>query len=476
MKNSKKVYINGEWIDGNGKNIVSIVNPATEKVISEILLANEHDLDNSVKAAKKAFKDFSTFSLNKKVVLFENIIEVFKTRIDDLANVISLEMGAPITLSRKAQAPSGLGHFINTLDALKNFEFEEFLDSTIIRKEPVGICGLITPWNWPINQIACKVAPALAAGCTIVLKPSEVAPLSSIVFTEIMHDAGVPKGVFNLIQGDSKIGIAMSKHSDIDMISFTGSTKAGISVAKNSASTVKRVTQELGGKSGNIILRDANFEKSFKKGLFGCMNNSGQSCNAPTRMIIPVEKMKNAIDLSKELIKTIVLGDPKNPETTLGPLVNKLQFEKVKNYINIGVTEGATLVTGGSVLPESINKGYYIQPTIFANVKNTMSIAREEIFGPVLVIIGYETESDAVSIANDSEYGLSGYISSSNFEKAVSLAKELRTGMVHINYAPVDQKAPFGGYKKSGNGREWGKSGIEDFLETKSILSINKQT
>ena len=473
MNNTKKLYINGTWVDGKGSELLSVINPANEEVINNILLANEDDLDSAVKAAKNAFKSFSVFRKEKKIDLFNNIIEVFKTRLDDLANIISIEMGAPITLSKKAQAPSGLGHFINTLSALKKFEFEEVLDSTVIRKEPMGVCGLITPWNWPINQISCKVAPALAAGCTLVLKPSEVAPLSSIVFTEILHDAGVPKGVFNLVHGDSKIGIAISKHTDIDMVSFTGSTKAGISVAINSANTVKRVTQELGGKSANILLRDADFEKSFKKGVFACMSNSGQSCNAPTRMIIPIEKMEDAIKLSKEITKSIVLGDPKTPETTLGPLVNKNQFEKVKNYIELGITEGATLVIGGSAYPENIKKGYFVQPTIFANVKNTMSIAREEIFGPVLAIIGYENESDAIDIANDSEYGLAGYISSSNLEKAKSLAKEIRTGMVHINYAPVNQKAPFGGYKKSGNGREWGKYGIEDFLENKSIIGIN---
>ena len=473
MNNYKKLYINGSWIDGKGRDPLAVINPATEEVIHNILLANEDDLDNAIKSAKNAFKSFSFSTKDQKIDLFNNIIEVFKTRLDDLANIISIEMGAPITLSKKAQAPSGLGHFMNTLSEIKNFKFEEDLDSTIIRKEPVGVCGLITPWNWPINQISCKVAPALAAGCTVVLKPSEVAPLSSIVFTEILHDAGVPKGVFNLVQGDSKIGIAMSKHKDIDMVSFTGSTKAGISVAINSANTVKRVTQELGGKSANIILRDADFEKSFKKGVFACMSNSGQSCNAPTRMIIPLEKMEDAIKLSKEVSKSILLGDPQKPETTLGPLANKNQFEKVKNYIEVGITEGATLVVGGSSYPENIKKGYFIQPTIFANVKNTMSIATDEIFGPVLVIIGYKNESDAVDIANDSEYGLAGYISSSDIKKAKSLAKEIRTGMVHINYAPVNQKAPFGGYKKSGNGREWGKYGIEEFLENKSIIGIN---
>ncbi|MBF95741.1 MAG: 3-succinoylsemialdehyde-pyridine dehydrogenase [Alphaproteobacteria bacterium MarineAlpha9_Bin4] len=473
MNNTKKIYVNGKWSSGNGNEIVPVVNPATEEVITEILLANEIDLNFAVKSAKNAFESYSIITLSQKIDLFNNIIEVFKKRIDDLATVISLEMGSPINLSKKAQAPSGLGHFLSTLSALKKFNFEEAIDeATIITKEPVGVCGLITPWNWPINQIACKVAPALAAGCTLILKPSEIAPLSSIIFTEIMHEAGVPGGVFNLLQGDSKLGVAMSKHSEIDMISFTGSTKAGISVAKNSADTVKRVTQELGGKSANIILRDADFEKSFRKGVIGCMSNSGQSCNAPTRMIIPNEKMEDAINLSKEIIKSIIVGDPNSPETTLGPLANKNQFEKVKYYINLGINEGATLVVGGNNFPKNIKKGYFVLPTIFANVENNMKIAKEEIFGPVLVIIGYENESEVIKLANDSEYGLAGYISSSSIDKAISLAKQIRTGMVHINYAPVNQKAPFGGYKKSGNGREWGKYGIDDFLENKAIVGI----
>ena len=412
---------------------------------------------------KESFYNFSNILLEDRIDLFQKIIESFKKRLNDLAEIISLEMGAPITLSKKAQAPSGLGHFMNTLSALKNFNFEERFDSYIVRKEPIGVCGLITPWNWPINQIACKVAPALAAGCTLILKPSEVAPLSSVIFTEILHDAGLPKGVFNLIHGGSNIGIGIIEHPSIDMISFTGSTKAGISVAKNSANTVKRVTQELGGKSANIILEDADLEKSIKIGILSCMSNAGQSCNAPTRMLIPIEKMNEAIKLSNKFIKGIVVGDPNNPETTLGPLVNKAQFEKVKSYIDKGISEGATLVTGGRDMPENIDKGFFIKPTIFANVKNNMTIAKEEIFGPVLSIIGYKNETEAVEIANDSEYGLSGYISSSNMEKAISIAKKIRTGMIHINYAPVEQKAPFGGYKKSGNGREWGKYGIEDF-------------
>ena len=473
MNNTSNFYINGEWVSSKGNTMMPVINPSTEEQISDIPLANTNELNLAVEAAKNAFYSYSNISLDQKVSIFKNIIECFKNRLNDLAKTISIEMGSPITLAQKAQAPSGLGHFINTLKVLESFKFEEITDSYIIRKEPVGVCGLITPWNWPINQIACKVAPALAAGCTLILKPSEVAPLSSIIFAEILHDAGVPKGVFNLIQGDSKIGIEMSEHPTIDMISFTGSTKAGISVAKNAANTVKRVTQELGGKSANIILRDADFEKSIKKGILNCMSNSGQSCNAPTRMLIPNDKMEEAINLVKDITKGIVVGDPQNPETTLGPVVSKVQYEKIKTYIETGISEGATLVTGGSTLPENIKRGFFVQPTIFANVKNNMTIAKEEIFGPVLSIIGYKDENDAIEIANESEYGLSGYISSSNQEKAISIARKIRTGMVHVNYAPVNQLAPFGGYKKSGNGREWGVHGIEDFLEIKSIIGTN---
>ncbi len=473
MTNYNKLYINGDWVNPKGTERIAVSNPADEKIISEIIFANKDDLDLAVLSAKKAFKSFSTINLEEKIELFNSIILSFKKRLNDLAEIISLEMGAPITLSQKAQAPSGLGHFINTLNVLKKFEFEEVFDTYIVRKEPIGVCGLITPWNWPINQITCKVAPALAAGCTLILKPSEVAPLSSVIFAEILHDAGVPKGVFNLIQGDSKIGTEMSEHASIDMISFTGSTRAGVAVAKNSANTVKRVTQELGGKSANIILEDADFEKSIKKGILSCMSNSGQSCNAPSRMLIPIEKMDKAINLAREISKGIVVGDPKKAETTLGPLVNEIQYNKVKDYIEKGIKEGATLVVGGNGMPDNVDKGFFVKPTIFANVKNSMTIAKEEIFGPVLSIIGYKDENEAIDIANDSEYGLSGYISSSNMKKAISIANKIRTGMVHINYAPVDQKAPFGGYKKSGNGREWGEHGINDFLEIKSIIGIN---
>ena len=469
MTNYNKLYINGDWVNPKGTERIAVSNPADEKIISEIIFANKDDLDLAVLSAKKAFNSFSTINLEEKIELFNSIILSFKKRLNDLAEIISLEMGAPITLSQKAQAPSGLGHFINTLNVLKKFEFEEVFDTYIVRKEPKGVCGLITPWNWPINQITCKVAPALAAGCTLILKPSEVAPLSSVIFAEILHDAGVPKGVFNLIQGDSKIGTAMSEHVSIDMISFTGSTRAGVAVAKNSANTVKRVTQELGGKSANIILEDADFEKSIKKGILSCMSNSGQSCNAPSRMLIPIEKMDNAINLAKEISKGIVVGDPKKAETTLGPLVNEIQYNKVKDYIEKGIKEGATLVVGGNGMPDNVDKGFFVKPTIFANVKNSMTIAKEEIFGPVLAIIPYDTEEEAIEIANDSIFGLSGAVWSGDDERAKRVAKKIRTGQVSVNGGSFNVAAPFGGYKQSGIGRELGPHGLTEFTELKSM-------
>jgi len=390
---------------------------------------------------------------------------------NDLSKAITSEMGAPVNLANAAQAPAGLGHLKKAYNALKDYEFEYEMNTTLIRKEPVGVCGLITPWNWPINQIACKVAPALAAGCTMILKPSEVAPLSAIIFTEILDEAGVPAGVYNMIHGDGPtVGEAMSKHPDIDMMSFTGSTRAGISVAKSSADTVKRVTQELGGKSANILLEDADFEKSVTKGVLHCMNNSGQSCNAPTRMLVPNSKMKDVIEIAKSALEKVKLGDPSSENTTLGPVVSKVQYDKIRKLIDAGINEGATLIAGGSGVPDGHNNGYFIAPTIFANVNNDMTIAKEEIFGPVLSILGYKDEDDAIKIANETIYGLSGYVSSQNLEKANKVASKLRTGNVHINNAPGDQSAPFGGYKMSGNGREWGEFGLEDFLEIKAVM------
>ncbi len=475
MRNSNKFFINGEWVKPNSDFTTEVINPSNEEVICEISLGNQLDLDNAVKAAKLAFNKYSNFSKEDKLMMMDRIILSYKKRMNDLSKAVTLEMGAPKNLSEKAQVPSGLGHFIQTKKVLENFNFEREINSSIVRKEPIGVCGLITPWNWPLNQIACKIAPALAAGCTMILKPSEEAPLSAIIMAEIMQDADLPKGVFNLINGTGpELGTLISKHPDIDMMSFTGSTKAGISVATNSADTIKRVTQELGGKSANIILEDADFSKAVAKGIFHCMNNTGQSCNAPTRMLIPEDKMEEAIRISKETVEKLNVGDPEDENTSLGPVVNKAQFIKILDYINKGIEEGATLVAGGKNFPENLDKGFFIKPTIFANVTTDMIISREEIFGPVLSIIAYKTEEDAINIANDSNYGLSGYISSNNIDKAKKIASKIRTGMIHVNYAPVDQALPFGGYKMSGNGREWGEYGIEDFLETKAIIGIHK--
>ena len=471
MQNSKNFYIDGKWVEPSNSNYLDVINPANEEVITKISLGNESDVNKAVKAAKNAFNTYSTTSREERLSILERIMDVYKKRMPDLSSAITSEMGAPVNLSNAAQAPAGFGHLKKAYNALKNYKFEYEMNSTLIRKEPVGICGLITPWNWPINQISCKVAPALAAGCTMVLKPSEIAPLSAIIFSEIIDEAKVPAGVYNMINGDGPtVGEAMSKHPDIDMMSFTGSTRAGVSVAKSSADTVKRVTQELGGKSANIILDDADFNKSITKGVLHCMNNSGQSCNAPTRMLVPKSKIEDVIEIAKSALEKVKLGDPKSESTTIGPVVSKVQYDKIKNLIDTGIKEGATLISGGSNIPTGLDNGYYIEPTIFANVTNEMTIAKEEIFGPVLSILSYEDEEDAIKIANETIYGLSGYVSSENLERANKVARRLRTGNVHINNAPGDQSAPFGGYKMSGNGREWGEYGLEDFLEIKAVM------
>ena len=477
VMNYNKFFINGKWVEPNSKEMLPVINPANEEVICDISLGIKSDLDNAVNSARKAFISYSKSSKEDRISILDRIISSYKKRMDDLSKAITIEMGAPKTLSEKAQVPSGLGHFMKAKKILENFSFEKEVNSSIVLKEPVGVCGLITPWNWPLNQIACKVAPALAAGCTMILKPSEEAPLSAIILAEIIEESKLPEGVFNLINGNgNELGVSMSKHPGIDMMSFTGSTRAGISVAKNSADTVKRVTQELGGKSANIILDDVDFTKTVAKGIFHCMNNTGQSCNAPTRMLIPADKMDEAINISKETVLKLKVGDPQDESISVGPVVNKTQFLKIKEYISKGVEEGATLVTGGEDNIKENEKGYFINPTIFANVTKDMTIFKEEIFGPVLSIISYDSEEEAIDIANDSMYGLSGYIASNNTDKAKQFASKLRTGMVHINYAPVDQSLPFGGYKMSGNGREWGEYGIEDFLETKAIIGIKSNS
>ncbi|HEV7967651.1 MAG TPA: aldehyde dehydrogenase family protein [Candidatus Acidoferrales bacterium] len=471
MKNFRQFYIDGQWVSPVEDRDFTVTNPATEESIATISLGSAADVDKAVAAAKKAFDSYSETTPAERMTFLRRIIEIYLSRMGEMAEAISLEMGAPLSLSRGAQAPAGLAHFKEIVRVLEHFKFEELKGPTLIRKEPVGVCGLITPWNWPMNQIACKVAPALAAGCTMVLKPSELAPLSASLFAEILDDARLPPGVFNMLNGDGPtVGEAISSHPDLAMVSFTGSTRAGVAVAKSAASSVKRVTQELGGKSAYIILEDADLAEAVKEGVQACMRNSGQSCNAPTRMFVPRTRMAEARSAAERAADSIKVGDPFMETTGIGPLSSKAQYEKVVRMIREGMEEGAELIAGGSGPVEGLTKGYFVKPTVFTNVRNEMSIAREEVFGPVLCIIPYENEEDAIQMANDTPYGLSGYVSSGDPERARRVAKRIRSGNVHVNGARVDFAGCFGGYKQSGNGREWGQAGLEEFLELKAIF------
>lgn len=471
MYDCRRFFIDGAWVAPAGRREIDVINPATEEAVGRILLGTAEDVDAAVKAARAAFDSYSQTSREERIALLERIVALYKERTDQIASAISDEMGAPMQMARQAHAGSGLRHLTTALAVLKEFEFEEKIGTTLIRREPIGVCGMITPWNWPMNQIACKVAPALATGCTIVLKPSETAPLSAHVFAEILADAGVPKGVFNLVDGEgATVGEAISRHPGIDMVSFTGSTRAGIQVAKAAADTVKRVSQELGGKSANILLDDADLEAAVKHGVLAMMSNSGQSCNAPSRMLVPAAKYEEAVRIAQSVAAKPVVGDPKAEGVTMGPVANRAQFEKVQTLLQKGVAEGARLLAGGPGRPEGLDRGYFVKPTIFADVTNDMTIAREEIFGPVLTMMPYRDEEEAVRIANDTVYGLSGYVYSGDLERAQRIARRLRTGMVHLNGAPTDPNAPFGGYKQSGNGREWGRAGFKEFLEVKAIM------
>ncbi|MDQ8732713.1 aldehyde dehydrogenase family protein [Bradyrhizobium sp. LHD-71] len=470
MVNRLKFYIDGAWVDPAVKKTVPVVNPATEEAMYEVAVGSKADVDKAVAAARKAFETFSVTSREERIELLSKIIEAYKARAKEIATAISDEMGAPMTLAERAQAAAGLGHLASTLQVLKDYHFEETVGSAVVVREPVGVIGMITPWNWPLNQIACKVAPAIAAGCTMILKPSEFTPTSALIFAEILHEAGVPKGVFNLVNGlGPEVGVAMSEHHGIDMISFTGSTRAGIDVAKRAANTVKRVSQELGGKSPNVILDDADFNKAVAGGVAHVFNNSGQSCNAPTRMIVPAARMKEVAAIAKAVAEKTKAGDPKAADTNIGPVVNRTQWDKIQTLIKKGIDEGATLVAGGPGLPEGVNKGFYVRPTVFADVTNDMTIAREEIFGPVITILGAKDEAEAVKIANDTPYGLAGYVSAGSVESAKRVGRQIRAGNVNLNGVPNERTAPFGGYKQSGNGREWGKFGLEEFLEVKAI-------
>lgn len=471
MRNQRKFYIDGQWVEPHSRQTADIINPANEEVIGAVTLGDQKDVDAAVGAARNAFENFSQTTAAERIALLERIIEIYKQRMAEIGEVVSREIGAPVSLAQTAQAPAGLGHFEATLQALRGFEWEKDMGRSRVVYEPIGVCALITPWNWPPNQIVAKVAPALAAGCTVVLKPSEIAPLNTIILAEIMHEAGVPPGVFNLVNGDGPgVGAALAKHPDVDMISFTGSTRAGVLVAQNAAPTVKRVAQELGGKSANIILDDANLEKVVGAGLRACVRNTGQSCNAPTRMLVPLSLMDEAAAIAKEAALAVKVGDPADPDTQQGPVVSKAQWDKVQNLIRQGIEEGARLECGGLGLPDGLDRGYYVKTTVFSHVQNNMTIAREEIFGPVLVIIGYEDEEDAIRIANDTPYGLAGFVQSGDLERARRVARRIRAGYLQINGAPYRYEMPFGGYRQSGNGRENGAWGIEEFLETKAIL------
>jgi aldehyde dehydrogenase (NAD+) len=470
MREYLKFYINGAWVDPVTPKTLAVINPATEQAAGHISMGSAADVDKAVMAARAAFVSYSQTTAAERMALLESIIAEYQKRYADMAAAITEEMGAPAMLAQKAQAAMGIGHLQSALAVLKGYAFQELRGTTLVVKEPIGVCGLITPWNWPINQIACKVVPALAVGCTMVLKPSEIAPFSAQVWTEILHAAGVPAGVFNLVNGDGpSVGAAISAHPEVDMVSFTGSTRAGIEVARNAAPTVKRVHQELGGKSPNIILPDADLKRAITNGVRGVMSNSGQSCNAPTRMLVPNDRMDEALAIAKAAAEATTVGAP-DSGAALGPVISATQWDKIQALIQAGIEEGATLVAGGPGKPAGLETGYYVKPTILGHVNNGMTVAREEIFGPVLVVLGYDTVDEAVKIANDTPYGLAAYVSGTDLEGARKVAARLRAGQVNINSAGPDLMAPFGGFKQSGNGREWGDHAFGEFLEVKAVL------
>jgi aldehyde dehydrogenase (NAD+) len=469
-------YIDGAWVDPAAPSTLGVVNPATEETFAQISLGSAQDVDRAAKAARRAFTTYSEVSVEDRLSYLRKIIEGFKARLPELARTMTLEMGAPITFATQRQATVALFHFEEAARVLAQYKFEERMGNGIIRREPIGVCGLITPWNWPLNQVASKVAPALATGCTVVLKPSEVVPLSSMLLAEVIHDAGIPAGVFNLVNGDGPtVGEAIAAHPEIDMVSFTGSTSAGIRVAELAADTVKRVAQELGGKSANIILPDADLKAAVIEGVHACYTNAGQNCQSPTRMLIPRAQRDAAFEAARAALDTVRLGDPLDPACTMGPLVSPAQFEKVQDLIQSGIDEGATVVAGGTGRPAELNRGYYVRPTIFGDVTPQMRIAREEIFGPVLSIMNYDTEEEAIEIANDTPFGLAGFVQSKDPQRARKVANRIRAGRVYLNGAPFDRSLPFGGYKQSGNGREFGLFGFEEYLEVKAILGYPVQ-
>jgi aldehyde dehydrogenase (NAD+) len=464
-------YIDGAWVRPPEAPVLDIVNPATEEAFAQISLGTAVDVDLAVRAARRAFPAYAQTTVEQRLGFLARIAEGFRARLPELARTMTLEMGAPITFATERQATVALFHFEEAARVLSQYRFEEPMGAGVVRREPIGVCGLITPWNWPLNQVASKVAPALAAGCTVVLKPSEIAPLSAMLLAEVIHEAGLPPGVFNLVNGDGPIvGEAIAAHPGIDMVSITGSTGAGVRVAKLAADTVKRVAQELGGKSANIILKDADLKAAVIQGVHACYTNGGQNCQSPTRMLIPREGREAAFEAAREAVRAVRVGDPLDPATTMGPLVSRSQYDKVQTLIRSGIDEGAALVAGGLGPPAGMNRGYYVQPTVFGDVTPRMRIAREEIFGPVLSIISYDSEDEAVEIANDTPFGLAGFVQSPDLERARAVANRIRAGRVYINGAGFDRSLPFGGYKQSGNGREFGVFGFEEYLEVKAIL------
>lgn len=471
MRDCTKFYIDGQWVDPARADTREVENPATEKAIGHISFGSAADVDKAVAAARRAFEDWQFSSRETRLELLRAILAEIGKRREDLASAISDEMGAPMSLANGPHVGLLAGHCQTAIEVLEGFEFERQDGPTLHLYEPIGVVGMITPWNWPLNQIACKVFPALATGCTMILKPSEIAPFNAVIFAEIMHAAGVPAGVFNLVNGDGPgVGEAISGHPDIDMVSFTGSTRAGVAIAANAAPTVKRVAQELGGKSPNIVLDDSVFAQSVARGTTAMMGNSGQTCTAPSRMLVPHQRMEEAKAAAREAAEKVIPGDPKG-NATIGPVVSKTQWDKIQGLIEQGIADGATLVAGGPGKPEGLETGHYVRPTVFADVTNDMTIAREEIFGPVLTILGYEDYDDAVRIANDTEYGLASHITGEDVETAKKLARRIRAGRVAIN-GGYDMNAAFGGYKKSGNGREWGRFGFHDFLEIKAVMGV----
>lgn len=467
-----KSYIDGHWVfPVSGKAQMDVINPATEEVVAKIAICEADDVNLAVMAARRAFADFGLTTYGERKALVQKLIAIFERRYDEMVRAITTEMGAPFDLSHSSQAACGPGHLDATLQAADALDWERKMGSSAnLILEPVGVCVLITPWNWPINQLAAKIGPALTAGCTIVLKPSEVSPLSAQLFAEFIDEAGFSAGVFNMVHGTgASVGNALTSHPEVDMVSFTGSTKAGIMVAKSAADTVKRVSQELGGKSANIIFADSDLEAAVERGVRHCFNNSGQSCNAPTRMLVEASVYERVTQIAAKVAATVTLGDPTQPGPHLGPVVSKVQFDKIQHLIQVGIDEGARVVAGGVGKPAGFERGYYVKPTIFADVTNQMTIAREEVFGPVLCLIAFSDLEEAITIANDTPYGLAAYVQSADKDKARYVARRIRAGSVHLNGAGQDYCSPFGGFKQSGNGREWGEFGLHDFIEYKSV-------